>query len=303
MESSRKPARTIELAMIALVLIWGSNFAIVKSAVQQIQPLAFNALRFSAASIVALSLTWLAERDLSLLPQDRLSVLLLGFLSNFVYQMFFINGIQRTRAGNSSLILAAVPIFVALINQIWGRERLRIQNWLGIALASVGIALLVSGGKSTVQWSSQTAIGDLLTLGATISWAVYTVLSRTIMSRNSPMRVTAWMMASATPWMVLVAIPDLQKQAWSSVSAQSWLGLVFSALLATGIGYFIWNTAVRQLGSARTSVYSFLPPLVAVVVAWILLGETIQMVQVLCGLLILCGVALGRQQTHNGQRA
>jgi drug/metabolite transporter (DMT)-like permease len=284
----------VDLALLGLVAIWGANFAVVKSALSEMTPMAFNALRFVGASLVTLVLTWVVERDLSVEGRDWPRLLVLGFFSNFVYQTLFINGIARTRASNSSLILATVPVFVALIGTVFRSERLCGRNWVGIVLSLAGVFILITGGSAGLTASSRSLGGDLLVLCATILWALYTLYSKDLMERNSVLKVTAWMMVTSAPLLVLVSVPDLISQDWRAVSAQSWLGLLYSAVLAIGIGYVIWNTGVRRLGSARTAIYSYLTPLVSVIVSRIVLGESMRLLQALGAVAILLGVALGR---------
>ncbi len=284
-----------DLALLGLVTIWGANFTVVKSTLAELAPMAFNAIRLTGASTLTLLLTYLIEGNLSLVPHDRVQVLLLGLAGNGLYQILFIKGIALTRAGHASLILSSTPLFVALLGTVRRSESLVWRNWAGIALGLAGIFLLVTSG-SGFGLSSSTGTGDVLILAATIAWAVYTLFSRELTERNSVLKVTAWSLASSTPLNVLAAIPELRSQDWHAVSVQGWLGLLYSAVLAIGIGYVIWNTGVHRLGSARTSLYSYLTPLVAVMVAWIFLGESMQPLQALGAVGILLGVALGRYQ-------
>jgi drug/metabolite transporter (DMT)-like permease len=284
-----------DLALLGLVTIWGANFTVVKSALAELTPMAFNALRLTGASVLTLLLTYLIERDLSLVPHDWGPVLLLGLAGSGFYQVFFIKGIALTRASHASLILSSTPLFVALLGTVRRSERLNWRNWAGIALGFAGIFLLVTAG-SGFGINSSAGTGDLLILAATIAWAVYTLYSRELTVRNSVLKVTAWSLVSSTPLNVLAAIPELRSQDWHAVSAQGWLGLLYSAVLAIGVGYVIWNTGVHRLGSARTSLYSYLTPLVGVMVAWIFLGESMQPLQALGAVGILLGVALGRYQ-------
>jgi drug/metabolite transporter (DMT)-like permease len=165
----------IDLALLAVVFIWGANYAIVKLALSEFKPLAFTALRFVVAAVLTPILAWIAEKDLSIQRRDWLPVLLLGLTVYVLYQFLFIRGLARTRASNASLILATVPIWVALIGTLRGSERIRGRNWVGIVLAFVGIFLLVSGGGGGIRLSTSTLTGDLLVLSATVIWAVYTI--------------------------------------------------------------------------------------------------------------------------------
>lgn len=289
----------VDAAQLALVVIWGANFTVVKSALAEMTPMAFNALRFGGASILTMILAWIIERDVLMPRRDWGLVLLLGFIGNFVYQILYIVGLARTQASNASLLLAMIPIFVALIATRTKSEKISGWNWSGILLSFVGILLLVTGSHSGIVMESQTLTGDLLVLSAAIVWALYTTLLKRLTQRNSVLKATAWVMLSGTPLLVVVGLPDLLSQDWQAVSLQSWLGLVYSAALAIAIGSVIWNVGVQRIGSARTSVYSYLVPLVAVAVAWISLGESMKPLQALGALGILLGVALGRYHPRN----
>ena len=287
---------SVDLALLGLIVIWGANFAIVKSALSEVAPLAFNALRLFGGSLVTLALTWVVERDLSIPRRDWGQLLVLGFLSSCLYQFLYIHGQARTGAGNASLILSTVPIFVALIGRVLNLEKLLLRCWIGIVLSFAGISLLILGGNSSLAMSSETVRGDLLVLGATITWALYTVLSKPLMQRSSALKATACMMVSTTPLMVLAAVPELRAMNWRGVSPQSWLGLTYSAVLAIGIGYVIWNVGVQRLGGTRTALYRYLTPLVTVIVSRIMLGETLQPLQGLGALAILLGIVVARYQ-------
>jgi drug/metabolite transporter (DMT)-like permease len=290
----------IDVALLSMVIIWGVNFTVVKSALAELTPLAYNALRFSAASLFTLILAWVVERDLRIARRDWGYVFLLGLVGNLLYQVLYIHGLARSRAGNTSLILATAPIFVAIIGTVTKQEKLRRWNWLGILVSFLGLYLLVAGSGSGLAWGSETLLGSLLVLASACTWGLYTVLLKPLVQRYSAVKATAWIMTSTTPLLVLVALPELRRQDWGGVSAQSWLGLLFSALLAIAIAYVIWNTGVRKVGSTRTAVYSYLTPLVSVVTAWIFLGEDLRPVQAFGAVAIILGVALGRYRP-NGQ--
>lgn len=286
----------VDAMLLAMVVIWGVNFTVVKTALAEMTPMAFNALRFAGASVLTLFLAWLIEHDLTIARHDWGLVLLLSFVGNLVYQVLFINGLARSRASNTSLILSTSPIFVALVSSLTRTEKLSVRNWAGILLSFLGIFLLITGSNNGVVMDRQTLQGNLLVLCSTISWATYTVLLKRLVQRNSVIKATAWIMVATTPLLILAALPDLLTQDWYAISLGSWLGLFYSSVIAIGIGYVIWNTGVQRVGSVRTAVYSYFTPVISVVVAWVFLGENMQPLQALGALGILLGVWLGRSQ-------
>ena len=109
--TNTSPRLGAEVGLVLLTLIWGVNFAVIKVALDTFEPLAFNALRFPIAAFVL----WIGLRSQGPVPlpprEDLPRLILLGFLGNVVYQIFFIIGIDLTLAGNASLMLATVPVW------------------------------------------------------------------------------------------------------------------------------------------------------------------------------------------------
>ena len=293
--SSKTRFSTIDIMLIGMSFVWGINFSVVKTALTDLSPLSFNSLRFGLASLFLLTMLWVLERDLSFRREDLGRLVLLGLIGNTIYQLLFIHGIDRTTASNSSLILAIMPIFVALLSSVLGVERVGRKVWYGVVLSFVGIFLIVQGAGRTLTMTDQSWIGDLLILAGTICWSTYTVLSKPLLQRYTPLKLTTLTMTMGTPLLVLVSIPSLKEQNWSSVSLQGWLCLIYSFCFAVGIGYVIWYTGVSRIGSAKTALYENLITVIAVAVAWLFLSERMTLLQVLGAVLVLSSLYLARR--------
>lgn len=278
-------------------LVWGINFSVVKTALTDLSPLSFNSLRFGFAALFLLTLLWVIERNLSVRREDIVRLFLLGLIGNTFYQLLFIHGIARTTASNSSLILAIMPIFVVLLSTVLGVEKVGRRIWYGVVISFIGIFLIVQGTGRTLTITDQSLIGDLLTLAGTICWATYTVLSKPLLQRYTPLKLTTITMAMGTLPLVLVSIPSLNEQNWGSVSLQGWLCLAYSFFLAIAIGYVIWYTGVSRIGSARTALYENLITVIAVAVAWIFLSEKMTLLQILGAVLVLVSLYLARRNS------
>jgi len=293
--SSKTKFSSIDIMLIGMSLVWGINFSVVKTALTDLSPLSFNSLRFGFASLFLLTLLWVIERNLRVRREDIGRLFLLGLIGNTMYQLLFIHGIDRTTASNSSLILAMIPIFVALLSAVLGVEKVGRKIWYGVVISFIGIFLIVQGTGRTLTITDQSLIGDLLTLAGTICWATYTVLSKPLLQRYTPLKLTTITMAMGTLPIVLVSIPSLNEQNWGSVSLQGWLCLTYSFCLAIAIGYVIWYTGVSRIGSARTALYENLITVIAIVVAWIFLSEKMTLLQILGAVLVLTSLYLARR--------
>jgi drug/metabolite transporter (DMT)-like permease len=139
--------------------------------------------------------------------------------------------------------------------------------------------------------------GDILILLGTLCWSLYTLAIRPMLRHYSSTSLTAISTLIGTIPLVLVAIPAMVNFDWRGVSTTAWLALIFSGSFGISLAYFFWNHGVSKLGSARTSLYSNLTPPVALLVAWLWLGETLTTIQWWGALLALVGVVLARRYT------
>lgn len=222
---------------------------------------------------------------------DVLGILALGVVGHFAYQLCFLGGIARTSVANSALIIGTSPISVALLTSAAGHERVTGRHWMGAALSVVGIYLLV--GRDA-ELSRETLTGDLLIMLANVCWAIYTVGARPLLKRHSALVVTGYSMMIGTVLYVAVGFPELARQNWRAVHVSTWLALAFSGVFALYVAYLIWYTAVQRLGNIRTSMYSNMVPIVAMLVAVVWLGERVGVNKLVGAAAILSGLALTR---------
>jgi drug/metabolite transporter (DMT)-like permease len=288
-------------------VIWGTNYAIIKSAIQQLDPHAFNAARMAIASGAFLAIIGLLRLKRAPVPaddidsvfrtptrmtrRDWLELAVLGFVGHFLYQYFFIGGLALTTVANSSLMLATTPVVIALISAVLGSELVGARHWAGAALSLLGIYIVVGRG---VALGGRGLTGDLMMVAAVLCWAVYTLGSRRLISRHSPVGVTGLSMSIGTLVYVPVMWSYVRAAPWGDVTLRTWASIVYSSIFALGVAYTIWYAAVRQIGSARTSVYSNVIPIVAMLTAVLFLGEPLPVVNLIGATAVLVGVALTR---------
>lgn len=283
-----------DLAIVLLVLIWGSNFSVVKAALSEFSPLAFNSTRFVLASVLLAVFLLIRGVRPTFRKGDVIRLVGLGLLGNVVYQILFIYGINWTLAGNAALMLSTVPLIVTILSVGLRHETISRAGWAGVLLSISGIALILWGSSRGLSFGSDTMRGDLVMLASALAWSVYTVLSSPYVLRYGTLPVTAFTMWAGTVGLVAVATPSLLRQDWASVSLGAWGGLVFSGALSIALAYILWYYGIRHLGSSRTAVYSNTVPIVALVVAWLTLGEVPTWVQAVGTVLILGGIGLAR---------
>lgn len=295
--------RVTDAGLLALALIWGVNFSVIKVGLRELHPLAFNALRFPLAVLALTGL--LALRGSLSLPRrgDVPRVLALGVLGNVVYQLFFIFGIDATLAGNAAILLATTPVWVVVLSALRGHERPRAVVWIGVAATVAGMVAVVVGGEQEVALGGGTLRGDLLSAGAAVVWAVYTVEGRDLTRRYGSLRVTAWTLACGSVGLVALGIPFLADTDLAGLDPGTWAAVAYAGVLAIGVAYVIWYWGVRRIGSTRTSVFSNLVPVVALAAAWVWLGETPTGLQLAGAAVVIGGMTLTRTTRTGGPEA
>ena len=278
-----------------MVLIWGSNFSIVKVAIRDFPELAFNAMRMAVGSAVFLGAIRLtrnaAEPRPAITRSDWIQLTLLGVVGTFLYQLCFVAGVGRTSVGNSSLIIGISPVVIAVMSALAGHERIKPTRWAGVLLALFGLYLVVAHG---VDLSGATWRGDLLMLLGVLCWSVFSVASQPILKRHSALIVIGLAFSIGGGLYLLMLMPILLRVNWGAVSSFSWMLMLTSALLSLNLSYWIWYTGLKKLGGSRTSVYSYLTPIVAIAVAAVWLGEPISGNQIAGAAAIFGGLLVTR---------
>lgn len=273
-------------------VIWGVNFSVVKYGTQVMEPLAYNALRMSLACVVLLAMA-LATPHRRATSADTLRLMALGILGHCIYQVLFISGIARTRAGTASLVIAASPAMVALVARGFGHEKLPIRTVAGIALSIAGV-FLVLGGTMSAEGAGH-LVGDLLILVAVLCWAFFTSGLLPLTQRVDAVQIAAWTLLGGVIPLVLIASPALSRVDWGTVTWLTWGAVGYSGVGAMVVGYLLWYRGVHRIGATRTAMFGNLQPIVAVFVAWVALGEVPTLFQGAGAATVLGGLYLSRR--------
>ncbi len=279
--------------MLGVVLIWGGNYSFIKLALREIPPFAYAALRFTTASTLLLLLLRVREGPLRRPAGKEWRILLLGLLGHTAYQALFMTGMSRTTAVNGALIISSTPVLVLILGAVTGTEHLAGRMIVAVLLAVGGVTLVL-----TVRgpgFDARALMGDVAVLGAACCWAAYTVGVRAFALPVSALRLTAYTMAAGTPGLLLLGLPQAHRVDWGGVSATAWAAVAYATVLGLVVSYIALNRAVQMLGSGRTAIFNSIVPLVAVLAAWMLLGEHPVATQLAGAGLIVTGVLLSRR--------
>jgi drug/metabolite transporter (DMT)-like permease len=275
--------------MLLTMLIWGINITCVKVATNVIAPLGFGVLRYSIASVILLAILRRREGSLRIGRADLGWVAAGGACGFGLNQICFLLGIHLMSASLAAIILATSPLITAILAAIWAREPVQPRTVLALVVSFGGVLAVIAGSGSDlhVSW-----LGGLLILGSAATLALSAILAKRPLSRYSSLRVTTWMALFGCLTLMPTGIPALLATPWSAVTPLIAAAAAFTVLGSTVLGNLGWNYAIQHLGAARTSMYTYLQPVVGVIVAVLLLGERLSLVQVLGGVVVLLGLLL-----------
>ncbi|MFL5464041.1 MAG: DMT family transporter [Gemmatimonadaceae bacterium] len=281
-----------DVLLFMMAVIWGINFVVVKYATHIFNPVAFTGLRVGTVAVFLL-LVISARGGITIPRRDIVRLLFLGVLGNGLYQLFFVHGVARTRAGNAALIVGAAPAFIALVARLRGLERVKRMTLVGIGLSVVGVALVIVGSAGSSNGQT-TLLGSVLVFFGVLSWTLYTILLQPYTKLIDVIQLSAVTMVGGAIPLLIASMPALIATDWSRVGVGGWLALLYSSVISMGVAYMFWYRGLRVLGPTRTAVYSNLQPIIALLVAWAFLGENPTIFQGVGAATIIAGVFLTR---------
>lgn len=286
--------------LVLTTFFWGGTFVAARFAVKETAPFFAASSRFAVASIILLILVaWQSGKDNKPFPRPsslpEIAILAaLGLSGIFCYNAFFFTGLKYTGAANGSLIVSINPILTSVLSAWWLKEKIRPLQLLGLLVSLCGVCVIVTRGNMEVIRSLAFNHGDLLMLGAPLSWAVYSTLGKRALALFSPLVATTYAALFGTLFLLPVAIWEYNNaSAPYSFSFMGWLAILQLALLGTVVGFVWWYQAIQRIGASRAAIFVNLVPLFGALLAAIILGERLGWPQFWGGTLVIMGVCCG----------
>ncbi len=295
--AERSPANGSAILAYALLLVaplmMASNVVIGRAAAEVMPPVGLAFWRWSLAFVLMLPLAgpglW---RHRHALRREWAALLLLGALGMGVCGAFVYVGLKTTTATNAGLIYAASPALILVISALARGEPVRPRQVAGIVLAIAGVVVILARGDFAALLALRFTIGDLWVLGATIAWAVYSVLLKRGALAMPTFALFAAIAAAGvlclTPFYIAETLAG-QPVVWTPEALMSVAGV---AVFASVLAYSSYQKGVTLIGPARSGPFMYLMPAYAAVLAMLFLGERLALFHMLGFALILSGVML-----------
>jgi drug/metabolite transporter (DMT)-like permease len=279
------------LALVAVMVVWGSTFVVTKAAMRQFPPFTLAFLRFAIATI---ALTLLLRRGALVELRHSVSVgrlLFLAFTGVVFFTAAFNFALEYGSAAQGALLYATTPAVVAVCAVLFLKERLNRRRMFGIGLSMTGAALVVAAGEASVDDAPAPLVGAALMFFTVVLWGAYTVAAKPIAAAN---QTAVMFVLSAIGALLLLPASALEiaGSGWPASTADGWLGVIYLAVFASAGAYALYNFALRELDASTVGAFTNIDPLVGVATACLFLGETLSPVQAGGAAIVLVGMWL-----------
>ncbi len=284
--------RAIEAGVVLVMVAWAANFVVVKAAIATVPPIGFAFIRFSLAAVVMLGVLRWREGSIGLPRHLVVPVALLGGLGFGLYQALWAFGLATTSAGTSALLIAATPVFTALVAVAMRIEQAHAIRFAGIAVSFAGVALVAASEGLRLD---AVGLGALVTIVAAACWGSYLALSAPFLAELSPLRLTTWAIVAGAAFLVLPGSVQLAGSDLAGAGPGALGAILYSGIAAAGLANVVIFRAIAVVGASPVANLQFLVPALTVLFAAVFLGERVTPIQLLGGAVIVAGIGVARR--------
>lgn len=277
------------LAMLTIVISFGGAFVAIKVALREVPPITLALLRFIIATMILLTILKILEPTSKFQKADFPKIVLGGFLGVTLFYFLENIGIKLTTATNASLLASTTPIFAITLDVIIFRTKISVIQMIGIVCSTIGAYITITA-NAQLDFSSATFKGNLLIVGAMLSWALYILLNKSLQDKYSALFLSTYQMLFGTVILALMSFGEYDQ--WRMFSLNAFGNILYLAVFPSAICYFLLSYALKRLDVTITTLYSNLIPVVGVLGGGCILNENILPLQVLGGVIIVLGITI-----------
>ena len=286
-----KKSWLIYVMVFSVTIIWGLNVVMLKVLVENLPPITMTGLRILLAGITAFLIV-VIMRSFERMSRKAFTYTLLGALFGVtLHHLFMAYGLTMVDASTAALILALVPITTALCGLIFLDEYMTWMRGIGFALAIVGVFFIQSSGLDGLSIS----FGEFIIFLAMLAQAVSFIFVKKATQNVDSKHVTVVMMFAGALGLLLISFIVEPDGLGKMFDAPTWIYgvLLFSGIVSTGAGYFIFNSGIQKIGASQTVIFNNFIPFFGVVFSVIFLGDNIYATQLYGFIFIVAGVLFG----------
>ena len=279
------------IALIIVNLIYALNYTIAKDVMPEyIQPSGFILLRVIWGSILFF-LTYLFFIKERVKKKDFFRLMLCGLFGVAINQLFFFEGLNLTTPINAAIIMTISPVLVIITSAIIIKEKITVRKIIGIFLGLIGACILILN-SGDISFENDFFTGNILVLINATSYAIYLVLVKTLMKRYNPITVMFYVFIFGLIFVIPFGIDEIQEIDLTTFNEEIYLKIGFVVICTTFIAYMFNAFALKSLNPSVVSVYIYLQPLLASLIAIASNSDSLNLVKILSAIFIFSAVFL-----------
>lgn len=279
------------IALIIVNLIYALNYTIAKDVMPEyIQPSGFILLRVIGGSILFF-LTYLFFVKERVKKKDFFRLMLCGLFGVAINQLFFFEGLNLTTPINAAIIMTISPVLVIITSAIIIKEKITVRKIIGIFLGLIGACILILN-SGDISFENDFFTGNILVLINATSYAIYLVLVKTLMKRYNPITVMFYVFIFGLIFVLPFGIDEILKIDLTTFNEEIYLKIGFVVICTTFIAYMFNAFALKSLNPSVVSVYIYLQPLLASLIAIALNSDSLSLVKIFSAIFIFSAVFL-----------
>jgi len=277
------------IGALAVVTLWGTTFVSSKVLLNAgLMPADIFVIRFIMAYICMLMVSH--NRLWADSIKDELTLVGLGIMGGSLYFLTENMALIYSTTANVSILVSTTPLVTALLLACFYKsERLNMKQVIGSIVAFIGVVMVVLNGQLVLHLNP---LGDALALGASLTWALYSLFMRRIMGRYSADFITRkvffYGIMTIIPYFVFVHPMNLDMNLYSQPTVLC--NLLYLGLLASTGGYLAWNWVMQKLGAMKSTNYIYLQSLITMIAGAVVLGERITWMGLLGAVILIIGM-------------
>ncbi|GAB4372126.1 MAG: DMT family transporter [Calditrichia bacterium] len=283
----------IRIKLLLTAFFWGGTFIAGRIIARNIDPFTAAFWRFAIASLFLVIILWKMEgRFPRLTLKQSLPIVLLGLSGIFAYNVFFFNGLHYVTAGRAALIIANNPVFISLFSAFFFKEKLSLLKIGGILCSVSGAILVISRGNWNTLLTGEFGIGEFYILLCVATWVIYSLVGKAVMIHLSPLVAVTYSCIIGT---VALFFPTLMKGGFAHttfISIEQWGSLFYLGFFGTVLGFMWYYQGIRAIGPMKASIFINFVPISAVLLAFLILKESLTASLLLGTALVTGGVYL-----------
>jgi len=275
-------------------VFWGGTFIAGRVLAQEVEPYSGSFLRFLVASVCMFPLVRHFEGRLqSLQKKQFLLVFLSGMTGVFLYNVFFLTGLQTVQAGRASVIVASNPVLISLFAALLFRgERMTLLKVIGVVLSVTGAVYVITRGSPSTFLQGAIGRGELLIFGCVASWVSYSLIGKVVMRDVQPVSAVTYACLVGSAALLPPALVEGMAGNVGGYSLAAWVSIVYLGFFGTCLGFIWYYEGIREIGPSKAGVFINFVPISAVIMSFFMLGAPVDLSLLAGGALVLSGIYL-----------